>query len=62
MCWNFRGKSQNGAFTLIGYNSYEDIKDFVNGNYTIIEGEVSEDFNSSNCVISEELATSQYSI
>ncbi len=42
---------------MIGYNSYEDIKDFVNGNYTIIEGEVSEDFNSSNCVISEELAS-----
>lgn len=53
----FNEKAQNGAFTLIGYNSYEDIKDFVNGNYTIIEGEVSEDFNSSNCVISEELAS-----
>ena len=53
----FNEKAQNGAFTLIGYNSYEDMKDFINGNYTIIEGEVSEDFNSTNCVISEELAT-----
>ena len=30
--------------------------DFVNGNYTITDGEVSNDFNSNNCVISEELA------
>ena len=42
----FNEKAQNGAFTLIGYN----------GNYTIIEGEVSSDFSSFNCVISEELA------
>jgi len=53
----FNEKAQNGAFTLIGYNSYEDMKDFVNGEYKIIDGEVSEDFNSSNCVISEELAS-----
>ncbi len=53
----FNEKAQNGAFTLVGYNSYEDMKDFVNGEYTIIDGEVSEDFNSSNCVISEELAS-----
>ncbi len=53
----FNEKAQSGAFTLVGYNSYEDMKDFINGDYTIIEGEVSSDFNSPNCVISEELAT-----
>ena len=50
-------KAANGAFTLIGYNSYEDMKEFVSGDYTIVEGEVSSDFNSSNCIISQELAT-----
>lgn len=53
----FNEKAQNGAFTLIGYNSYEDMKDFINGNYTITSGEVSSDFNSNSCVISEELAS-----
>ena len=53
----FNEKANNGAFTLIGYNSYEDMKKFVNGEYIITEGNVSDDFNSSNCVISEELAT-----
>ena len=52
----FNEKASNGAFTLVGYNSYEDMKDFINGDYTIVEGEVSNDFNSNNCVISEELA------
>ncbi len=50
-------KAANGAFTLVGYDSYEDMKEFINGEYTIVDGEVSSDFNSSNCVISEELAT-----
>ena len=53
----FNEKAQNGAFQLIGYNSYEDMKDFINGSYQITDGEVSEDFASNNCVISEELAT-----
>ena len=53
----FNEKAQDGAFTLIGYNSYEDMKDFINGNYTITSGEVSSDFDSNSCVISEELAT-----
>ena len=53
----FNEKAEDGAFTLVGYNSYEDMKDFINGNYTITSGEVSSDFESSNCVISEELAT-----
>ncbi|MCR4581865.1 MAG: ABC transporter permease [Bacilli bacterium] len=53
----YNEKAQNGAFTLYGYNKYEDMKDFINGNYTIIEGNISDDFNSKNCIISEELAT-----
>ncbi len=53
----FNEKAENGAFTLVGYNSYEDMKEFVSGNYIITEGTVSNDFNSSNCVISEELST-----
>lgn len=53
----FNEKAENGAFKLIGYNSYDDMKDFVSGNYTITKGEVSSDFTSDTCVISEELAT-----
>ena len=49
-------KAANGAFTIKGYSSYESMKDFINGNYTIIDGEVSTDFTSNNCVISQELA------
>ena len=53
----YNEKADAGAFSLIGYNSYEDMKDFINGNYTITSGEVSSDFTSDTCVISEELAT-----
>ena len=53
----FNEKADAGAFNLIGYNSYDDMKDFINGNYTITSGEVSSDFASDTCVISEELAT-----
>ena len=53
----FNEKADVGAFSLIGYNSYDDMKDFINGNYTITSGEVSSDFTSDTCVISEELAT-----
>lgn len=52
---NMRGT--NGDFTLIGYSSYEGMKDFITGGYTITEGEVSSDFTSNNCVINEELAS-----
>ncbi len=50
-------KAANGAFTIKGYSSYESMSDFINGSYTITSGEVSSDFTSNNCVISEELAT-----
>ena len=53
----FNEKAEDGAFKLIGYNSYEDMKEFISGKYTITSGEVSSDFESNNCVISEELAT-----
>ena len=53
----FNEKASGGAFNLIGYNSYDDMKDFINGNYTITSGSVSSDFTSMTCVISEELAT-----
>ena len=50
-------KAAKGSFTLIGYNSYESMSDFINGNYTITDGEVSSDFEANTCVISEELST-----
>ena len=53
----FNEKASLGAFSLIGYNKYDDMKDFINGNYIITSGAVSDDFNSMTCVISEELAT-----
>lgn len=53
----FNEKAQEGAFKLIGYNSYESMSNFINGNYTIVDGEVINDFNSDSVVISEELAT-----
>ena len=53
----FNKREQEGSFKLVGYNSYEDMEDFINGNYTITDGEVSSDFEGNNCVISEELAT-----
>ena len=53
----FNEKAQDGAFTLIGYKSYENMSKFINGEYTITDGEVSNDFESDSVVISEELAT-----
>ncbi len=53
----FNAKADNGAFTVIGYSSSEAMKDFVDGTYTISDGEVFSDFEGSYCVISKELAT-----
>ncbi len=53
----FNARAENGAFTVMGYSSYEAMSDFISGTYTITDGEVSEDFSSNNCVVSEELAT-----
>ena len=53
----FNEKAQDGAFTLIGYASYENMSKFISGDYTITDGEVFDDFESDSVVISEELAT-----
>lgn len=53
----FNAKAANGAFTVMGYSSYEAMSDFISGSYTISEGEVSSDFTGNGAVISEELAT-----
>ena len=53
----FNEKAQDGAFTLIGYISYENMSKFVNGDYTITDGEMFSDFESDSVVISEELAS-----
>lgn len=53
----YNEKAQNGAFSIKGYSSYEAMSDFITGNYTITDGEVSSDFTGNNCVVSEELAT-----
>lgn len=53
----FNEKASNGAFTLVGYNQYEDMKEFISGDYVITDGEVKNDFNGNFCVISEELAS-----
>ena len=53
----FNEKLDNGAFTLVGYNSYNDMKEFIDGTFVITDGEVSSDFESNSCVISEEIAS-----
>lgn len=52
-----KGMPNSTDFTITGYSSYDAMTDFINGSYTIIEGEVSNDFTQNNCVINEELAT-----
>ena len=47
----------DGDFKLYGYSSYEAMTDFVDGSYTISEGEMISNFSEYECVISEELAT-----
>lgn len=44
-------------FTLKGYSSLDSMKDFIEGSYTISDGEVSSNFSSNNCIINSELAT-----
>lgn len=53
---NFKNES-SGDFTLKGYSSIESMNEFTLGNYTIIDGEVSDDFDSNSCLINSELAT-----
>lgn len=44
-------------FTLKGYSSIESMNEFIDGSYKITDGEVSEDFTDSSCIINKELAT-----
>lgn len=53
----FNEKKDAGAFSLVGYDSYESMKEFIDGSYTITSGKVSSDFDSNDVIISEELAT-----
>ena len=50
-------RKENGAFSVVGYNSKKAMSEFISGTYTITEGEVSDDFNSNECLINEELAS-----
>lgn len=50
-------KALNGAFNVKGYSTYEAMNEFIDGNYSIVDGEVSSDFSSNYCVISKELAS-----
>ena len=45
-----------GDFSIIGYSSINAMEDFINGNYQITDGKVSQDFNNNECVINKELA------
>ena len=47
----------SGDFTLKGYFSLESMNKFIEGTYTITEGNVSENFDSHDCIINSELAT-----
>ena len=57
-----RGEMQNpnftqGDFNITGYSSYDAMSDFINGTYSITDGEISDDFTSDTCAINSELAT-----
>ncbi len=47
----------SGDFTLKGYSSIESMNEFIEGSYTITDGEVSDDFDSHYCLINKELST-----
>ncbi len=47
----------SGDFSVRGYSSIEAMNEFIEGKYTITDGQVSEDFEGKECLISSELAT-----
>lgn len=53
---NFQNIS-SGYFTLVGYSTLSAMQDFISGKYSIIDGEITDDFESKTCVINSELAT-----
>ncbi len=50
-------RNLTGDFELDGYSSYEAMTEFLNGTYKITEGEMINNFNENECVVSSELAT-----
>lgn len=50
-------RNLTGDFELDGYSSYDAMENFVEGTYTITEGEMISNFSNLECVISSELAT-----
>ena len=56
---DFKGKmGAQGDFTVIGYSGDAAMSEFIDGTYSIAEGEVfSENIDKNECIISEELAT-----
>ncbi len=48
---------QSSDFTLIGYSSLKAMEEFINGQYKIVDGEVSDDISSLSCIINTELAS-----
>lgn len=53
---NFTNMSSSD-FVLKGYSSIESMNEFITGSYKIIDGEVSDSFDSFDCIINSELAT-----
>ena len=53
---NFKNMNQ-GDFTLTGYSTLTAMEDFISGKYKIIDGTLTDDLESNNCVINSELAT-----
>lgn len=53
---NFQNISSSD-FTLTGYSSLTSMEEFINGKYSITEGEISSDMESLTCIINAELAT-----
>lgn len=51
------GNFSTTDFTLTGYSSYDAMTNFIDGSYTIIDGNVDSNFTANSCVINSELAT-----
>lgn len=50
-------RNLTGDFELDGYSSYDGMTEFINGTYTVTQGEMISGFKNFECVINEELAT-----
>lgn len=50
-------RNLTGDFELDGYSSYDGMTEFINGTYTITQGEMISGFETFECAINEELAT-----